>query len=207
METDTQWSWETSMSISLGKPSNPINVEIFQAVSANWLCSSPNNSIALIVYNLIPQSFEGKNAYFDRKRCKICKVISWNQNKSKCKMEQNTSVTLAYSWDEVARKKWCFWQRAWSVTDWSQQTCTVSVTSRYSSALKADHSPMNKGILIKTTKGMWGCDSRKIPLLSLVCRLHHRPSRLRQKKRLLQFKEQDFTLREASQMRVWALGP
>lgn len=32
--------------------------------------------------------------------------------------------------------------------------CTVSVTSCYSSTLKADHSAMNKGILIKTTKGM-----------------------------------------------------
>lgn len=41
---------------------------------------------------------------------------------------------------------------------------------------------MNKGILIKTTTGMGGCDSRKIPVLSTVHRLHYRPSRLRQEK-------------------------
>lgn len=42
---------------------------------------------------------------------------------------------------------------------------------------------MSRGILIKTTKGTRGCDSREIPALSIVCRLHHRPSRLGQVKK------------------------
>lgn len=68
---------------------------------------------------------------------------------------------------------------------------------------------MYKGILIKKTTGMGGCDSRNIPVLSIVHGLHYRPSRLRQeiRQKMLQFKEQDFTLTEANQMRVWALGP
>lgn len=91
---DTQWSWETSVSISLGKSGNPIKVEIFQVAGANRWWSSPDDNAALIIRNLNP-GFQGQNTYFSVERGSIYgEVIGCLHHGEKSKVEHNTGKTF-----------------------------------------------------------------------------------------------------------------
>lgn len=88
------------MSISLGKLSNPIKLEISQAVSANQLCSSCTNVIAFVIFFFL---FEGAKQSFFLKVVKCTKLLL-EENETCAHIDYGSSCVIHYLFKKVIRK-------------------------------------------------------------------------------------------------------